>query len=72
VRYSSQILTVGTSVMAKSVSLVVNINLTMATSKSRRGFAAMPKEKQRAIARKGGENSHSGGRKASHGNSKGR
>lgn len=42
----------------------------MPTSKSgsqksgtqKRGFAAMSKEKQREIARKGGEHSHGGGR----------
>jgi hypothetical protein len=32
---------------------------------SRRGFAAMDKEKQRAIASKGGKASHGGGRKPS-------
>lgn len=37
----------------------------MATNsgKSKRGFAAMDKEKQRAIARKGGQASHGGGRR---------
>lgn len=29
---------------------------------SKRGFAAMPKSKVKEIARKGGENSHGGGR----------
>lgn len=29
---------------------------------SKRGFAAMPKDKQREIAKKGGEHSHGGGR----------
>lgn len=29
---------------------------------SKRGFAAMPKEKAREIARKGGKSSHGGGR----------
>lgn len=31
--------------------------------KQLRGFAAMPKEKQREIASKGGKSSHGGGRK---------
>ena len=31
-------------------------------SSEKRGFAAMSKEKQREIAKKGGEASHSGGR----------
>ena len=35
----------------------------MATGKSKRGFAAMDKEKQREIARKGGRASHGGGRR---------
>ncbi len=37
----------------------------MATNsgKSKRGFAAMDKEKQREIARKGGQASHGGGRR---------
>lgn len=35
---------------------------------SKRGFAAMDKDKQRQIARKGGEASHGGGRKSSRGN----
>ncbi|HET7320438.1 MAG TPA: KGG domain-containing protein [Candidatus Saccharimonadales bacterium] len=37
----------------------------MATNsgKSKRGFAAMSKEKQREIARKGGQASHGGGRR---------
>lgn len=30
------------------------------TAKQKRGFAAMPKDKQREIARKGGESSHRG------------
>ena len=34
------------------------------SGQSKRGFAAMPKEKQRAIAKKGGEHSHGGGRPA--------
>lgn len=33
------------------------------TGKSKRGFAAMDKEKQREIARKGGQASHGGGRR---------
>ena len=35
----------------------------MTASKSKRGFAAMDKTKQREIARKGGLASHSGGRR---------
>lgn len=35
----------------------------MAAGKSKRGFAAMDKEKQREIARKGGRASHGGGRR---------
>ena len=44
----------------------------MATTKSKRGFAAMSKEKRRTIARAGGKASHGGGRKASVGRSKSR
>jgi general stress protein YciG len=44
----------------------------MATSKSRRGFAAMSKEKRQAIARQGGKASHGGGRKSSNPRSKSR
>jgi hypothetical protein len=44
----------------------------MATSKSKRGFAAMSKEKRQAIARQGGKASHGGGRKSSGGRSKSR
>jgi len=36
----------------------------MANNKSNRGFAGMSKEKQREAARKGGEHSHSGGRRS--------
>lgn len=35
------------------------------TAKSKRGFAAMPPEKTKEIAKKGGEHSHGGGRRSS-------
>lgn len=37
------------------------------SSTSKRGFAAMSKEKQREIAKKGGEASHGGGRPGGNG-----
>ena len=41
------------------------------SSSSKRGFAAMSKEKQRDIAKKGGEASHGGGRSGGRGGSGG-
>ena len=52
--------------------IISSLTLSMKTTKSKRGFAAMSKEKRQAIARAGGKASHGGGRKSSSSRSKSR